>query len=610
MDVTLFDAIETGSAKTFRGSMPASGDFSIRVNCPGGDVFEGLAIYNAIRQHKGKVTAIVEGLAASMATVVLMACDSIVMQESSMLMIHNPWAATQGDAAALRKHADLLEKTQSELVDIYAKRTGRPATEVAGLLASETWLTASEAVEAGFADSVSNSPANKPRMSTKAISYLQELAIDAAQMSACAQRLSARQKAQQTIDALQHVAITEPAKNYLKDTNLMSKTPEQIRAGLLESMTTHNATATGCAHIYADNGNAVKDAMADALLARAGLAQAQDKQNPFRVMSLSDMARAALTERGVSLHGVANKMAMVGLSFTHSTSDFGHVLMDVANKAMLAGWEESGETFQQWTKAGTLTDFRTARRVGLSGFPVLPEVPEGAEYRYISTDDHGAPITLATYGGIFTITRQAIINDDLSAFSSIPEKLGRAASRTIGDLVYSVLTQNAKLPDSVPLFHADHGNLTANAEGLTPEVLAEARKKMRIQTDSKGHTLNIAPSFMIVPAALEAKAAQVLNSTAVPGTGSNSGIANPVHNMGQLIVEPRLDKADTGKWYLASAQGTDTIEVAYLDGASVPYIEQQEGFTVDGSAFKVRIDAGVAPLDYRGMARVDLASGG
>ena len=74
--------------------------------------------------------------------------------------------------------------------------------------------------------------------------------------------------------------------------------------------------------------------------------------------------------------------------------------------------------------------------------------------------------------------------------------------------------------------------------------------------------------------------------------------------MGQLIVESRLD-AQPANWYVASALGSDTIEVAYLDGVDTPYIEQQEGFTVDGAAFKVRIDAGVAPLDYRGMQRFE-----
>lgn len=70
-----------------------------------------------------------------------------------------------------------------------------------------------------------------------------------------------------------------------------------------------------------------------------------------------------------------------------------------------------------------------------------------------------------------------------------------------------------------------------------------------------------------------------------------------------IIVDPRLDEVSDKQWYMLSAQGTDTIEVAYLDGNDEPYLEQQEGFIVDGVAWKVRIDAGVAALDYRGMVR-------
>ncbi len=116
--------------------------------------------------------------------------------------------------------------------------------------------------------------------------------------------------------------------------------------------------------------------MIDALSARLGLAQAQDRQNPYRTMSLIDMARASLSERGVGMASFGSKMQLVGAAFTHTTSDFGHVLMSVSGKAMLRGWENSGETFMRWTKKGELTNFHTAHRVGISGFPALPKIPE------------------------------------------------------------------------------------------------------------------------------------------------------------------------------------------------------------------------------------------
>lgn len=102
------------------------------------------------------------------------------------------------------------------------------------------------------------------------------------------------------------------------------------------------------AHIYAGNGNIVGDSVRASVMARAGY-QDYEKDNAYNSMTLRELARASLTERGV---GVAtyNPMQMIGMAFTHSTSDFGNILLDVANKAILLGWEENDETFEKWTK--------------------------------------------------------------------------------------------------------------------------------------------------------------------------------------------------------------------------------------------------------------------
>jgi len=230
----------------------------------------------------------------------------------------------------------------------------------------------------------------------------------------------------------------------------------------------------------------------------------------------------------------------------------------------------------------------------------------------VPTSDSGVPIALATYGNIFSITRQAIINDDLSQLTTIPQRMGRAAARTVGSLVYLTLIGNDKFTDGKALFHADHYNLIG--KGMTTEGLSEARKAMRLQMDANGDPLNVTPAFIIVPAELEAAAMRAVQSSSSlfqigEGAGGaamlnqNAGIINVVKDMGQIVVEPRLDKANNKEWYVAAAKGTDTVEVAYLDGIDTPYLEQQEGFTVDGGAWKLRIDAGVGALDYRGLVK-------
>ena len=352
-------------------------------------------------------------------------------------------------------------------------------------------------------------------------------------------------------------------------------------------------------HIYAGNGNIVGDSVRASVMARAGY-QDYEKDNAYNSMTLRELARASLTERGV---GVAtyNPMQMIGMAFTHSTSDFGNILLDVANKAILLGWEENEETFEKWTKKGQLSDFKTAHRVGLGAFPSLRQVREGAEYKYVTLDDKGETIALATYGELFSITRQAIINDDMNMLTDVPMKFGRAAKATVGDLVYAVLIDNEKMSDKKALFSADHKNMITG--GMDVETISAGRTAMRQQKEGE-RSLNIRPAFMLVPTTLETQAIQVVKSGSVKGADVNANIINPVRDLAEIIAEPRLDDASEKDWYMASRQGSDTIEVAYLNGIDIPYIDQLEGFTSDGVTTKVRIDAGVAPVDYRGLLKV------
>lgn len=132
------------------------------------------------------------------------------------------------------------------------------------------------------------------------------------------------------------------------------------------------------------------------------------------------MAQASLVDRGISISAFGSRSQIVNLAFTHSSSDFSHILAGGAEKSVLTGWQNSGETFQLWTKTGSLSSFHKAKRVCLNGFSDLDKVPEEAEYKYVTTSDSGVPIALATYGNIFSITRQAIIKDDLSQLTTIP----------------------------------------------------------------------------------------------------------------------------------------------------------------------------------------------
>lgn len=132
-------------------------DVVVNINSPGGDYFEGLAIYNLLREHKGRVTVKILGIAASAASVIAMAGDEVQIARAGFLMIHNAWVCACGDRHQLRATADWLEPFDATAVDIYQVRTGLSAEALGPMLDKETWIGGKEAVDQGFADGLLSS---------------------------------------------------------------------------------------------------------------------------------------------------------------------------------------------------------------------------------------------------------------------------------------------------------------------------------------------------------------------------------------------------------------------------------------------------------------------
>lgn len=633
------------SAQQFISDCKAAGVFdakqlNIHIHSPGGDIMDGFAIYNTLARLTCKIDIWNDGLAASMASVILCLPNATVhMPSNAWVMIHKPWSGTVGNADDLRDMADWLDRNEALLLNAYEKKTGKTREELAALLSADTWLDGPQAKELGFVDVLeepilaaayvnenkmndfTNMPtqaralfgakatAGQPPASAAPASVTTQSAAAPSQaevLAAFKQAEQGRRNEIQDLFALTGGRFPELMAECLGDMDVTpAQTKEKIKAAL--GKPAGEAGPTGpAAHIHVGNGNLIGDSIRASLLARCGHATAEG-DNRYGGYSLRELARASLDGRGIQTGG-HSPMAYVGMAFTHTSSDFGKILLDVANKSVLEGWENAEETFDKWTRKGTLSDFKVASRIGLSDIPSLRKVREGAEYKHVTLSDTGATIQLATYGELFAITRQAIINDDLDMLTRVPALFGAAARGTIGDLVYAVLTGNVKMPDNKTLFHADHKNLLTGADAaMGIKGLSAAKTLMRGQRavgadDKPGRALNIRPGYALVPIELEDTALQLINSTSVPGADANSGIANPIKGFVDVIGEPRLSDASTEAWYLA-AKGGDTIEVAYLDGQDTPWIEQQEGFTVDGVTTKVRIDAGVSALDYRGLVK-------
>lgn len=144
---------------------------NLRINSPGGDVFEARAIATAIKAHAGKVVAFIDGLAASAATTIAAVCDEVEIADGSFYMIHNAWTLALGDKNDFRTTADLLDKIDGAIRADYSKRTGISEDEIAAFMDAETWFTAADAVEKGFADRLAPEPKAKNASSWNVSAY-------------------------------------------------------------------------------------------------------------------------------------------------------------------------------------------------------------------------------------------------------------------------------------------------------------------------------------------------------------------------------------------------------------------------------------------------------
>ena len=151
------DGITAKGVKSLLDDM--QGDITIRINSPGGDVFDGFAIYNLLNQHDGHKTVHIDGMAASAASVIAMAGDTITMAENALMMIHDPWTLSVGSADDMRATADLLDKVSASIVTTYKTQTGIDASEIADMMAVETWFSAEDAILKGFATATTESTA-------------------------------------------------------------------------------------------------------------------------------------------------------------------------------------------------------------------------------------------------------------------------------------------------------------------------------------------------------------------------------------------------------------------------------------------------------------------
>ncbi len=317
--------------------------------------------------------------------------------------------------------------------------------------------------------------------------------------------------------------------------------------------------------------------------------------------TLLDLAKECLETSGTRTRRLPrHEIAKLALS----TSDFPSILADVANKTLRQAYEAYPRTFLPFSRRRSAVDFKNINAVQLGEAPSLMKVNEKGEFTHGSIAESKETYKLATYGRIVSITRQTIINDDLSAFTRIPAGFGVAAATLESDTVWGIITSNPAMGDGVTLFHANHANLNTGAgSALALAGLGAGMAAMAKQKGLDGVTvLNVQPRYLAVPVALQLTAFQLVAANLAPAKSADL-VPDYIRAL-TPIAEPRLDAASTTAWYLfASPDQIDTIEYAYLEGQDGVYIETRQGFDVDGVEIKARLDFGAKAIDWRGLQK-------
>ena len=327
----------------------------------------------------------------------------------------------------------------------------------------------------------------------------------------------------------------------------------------------------------------------------------------FAYLSLIDMARTCLEGANVRTgaiprHSIADMALTRGL---HSTSDFPEILANVINKTLRNGYLAAPQTFQAFTRDVFVNDFKEISRTNLGDAAKLEKLQEGSEVKRGTISEAAEKYNVDEFAKIISISRKVIINDDLDAFTRLPERMGRRAADLESDLVWDIIKDNANLADSIALFAAAHGNLSGSPAAPSETGLSEARKLMRRQLGLDGAEISLTPVWIYVPPEHETVAEKLIASI-VPDSSTN---VSPFSSVGRtplrLDVEPRLETGDNGSltaWFVMADKGQiDMVELARLSGSSGPQTMTREGFDVHGMEIKIMHDVGAKAIDFRGL---------
>lgn len=275
-------------------------------------------------------------------------------------------------------------------------------------------------------------------------------------------------------------------------------------------------------------------------------------------------------------------------------------------------------TWKSWCRKGSVANFQTLNRVGVNNWSQFELTPDGMPFPEGATSDRGETGNLESYGSIWSVGRQAVVNDDVGLIADMSRSLAMAGRRIPDDLLYTSLALNSgngpTMSDTVALFNSAHNNLAGSGAALSTTTLGAARLAMRRQRDENtqrltnvtGNLINVVPAVLLIPAALEQAADELVNSVFRPDPASAGNQISTTRWVAALdvVVEPRLDDQSATAYFVCASQATNpAYEIAFLNGNEAPVLSRLPESEANGFAWKAFVDCGVIALDWHGVYR-------
>ena len=374
-------------------------------------------------------------------------------------------------------------------------------------------------------------------------------------------------------------------------------TVDKVRGEILDVLAERNKPLK--ASVTKDEADKFREFAADGMAFRCGVSEAKEG-NKFTGMSLRALADECLERGGEKGTRYLDNSEMFDKLCTRAmgSSQFWGISADVMHKAMMNAYAEAPITYKALCSVGVNTDFKPNHKVeiGLGGLPVQMSAESG-EFTYLDETDGQVSTSLHTYGKGIKFTREIFVNDNLGELTRIIGLTAGGFQRIKEIMFYNLLT----LSDN---YSSANKNLVSTNKTLSVKGLSEGRKLMRKQKDLSGNGyIAIAPKFLIVPAAIETEAEELLNSTADPAS-SNANVRNPWNNKLTLVSSPYLDDHSEAAYYLAAAPNmAPGIEYTTLNGKQEPTMRVVYPSETLGVAYQLYEDFGFTMLSYKGFVK-------